>query len=205
MTVEHIPRILDGKMPSASLLHAIAEDGIAISEILKYDMTRFTTFFSYTSEMEATVRVISLICEVAQDLTNDNIRIKLQPSLRGHATFTDLLICVESSGSLLLITEVVKPAMSAMFGENDPTAQILREAHIVLHDKNFNVQKLWFILTNASLWSIGMAENAGDKIKVTECYQHFILYKKGSDLDEQDTKILVTLLYELKQILSQAV
>jgi hypothetical protein len=50
-----------------------------------------------------------------------------------------------------------------------------------------------------------MAENAGDKIKVTECYQHFILYKKGSDLDEQDTKILVTLLYKLKQILSQAV
>ncbi len=67
------------------------------------------------------------------------------------------------------------------------------------------MQKLWFILTNASLWSIGMAENAGDKIKVTECYQHFILYKKGSDLDEQDTKTLVTLLYKLKQILNQAV
>ncbi len=72
MTAEHIPRILDGKIPSASLLHEIAEDGIAISEMLKYDMTRFTTLFSYTSEMDATIRVISLICEVAQDLTNES-------------------------------------------------------------------------------------------------------------------------------------
>ena len=116
----------------------------------------------------------------------------LQPSLKEHLTYTDFCIKVVSSGSPLLIIEVKKHEISALFGENDTTAQVLREAHVVLQDKDTQVQKLWFILTNALVWSLGMAKKVDNKIQVTECYQHLIGYKKEAELMPEDTKSLFT-------------
>ena len=203
MTVDDIPRILDGSLPISGLLSEDRDRVPTISQWLKHDMTRYVKSFKYVSEMEATIRVLSIICEVVEELPD--IQIKLQPSLQNHSTYTDFLIYLESSGSPLLIIEVKKQADVALFGENVNTAQVLREAHLVLQDEKCKVQKLSFILTNAEIWSLGIAEKAGNKIKVTKCYNHLITYKEDKDFNEVDTRNTSLLLCKLKQIISQTI
>ena len=49
---------------------------------------------------------------------------------------------------------------------SDESAQMLREAHIMITNKK--IKELLFILTNSRDWSVGIAQEAGgNKIKVT--------------------------------------
>ena len=195
-----VSRILDGKMPSTNMLPNV--EGWTLSDWLKYDMKRYTKVLNNQSEMEATVRVLSVVMEVVMEAvkgSNPDIKIKLQPSLENHATYTDFLIYLSSSeGSPLLIIEVKKG--DVRFGENDCTAQVLREAHITLQDEKCNRQKLPFILTNGEIWSLGIAVKDANKIKVTECSLAVTLYKEV--LTDIEIKAMCSLLIKLKELIS---
>ena len=129
MKYKDVHRIINGNLPALGAL-ALSQDG-DISDRLKYDMKRFDPLFLNQSELDATIRVVSLVCEAAKDLTD--IQVMLQPE---HSTYTDFCIKVVSSGSPLLIIEVKNHETSALFGVNDATAQVLRGAHIALQDKD---------------------------------------------------------------------
>ena len=49
------------------------------------------------------------------------------------------------------------------------TAQVLKEVHIFL-STIASLERLLFILTNSLVWSFGLPETVGNKIKVTKCF-----------------------------------
>ena len=53
------------------------------------------------------------------------------------------------------------------------TAQVLREVHI-LQTRNVSLQCMPFVLSNSKVWSLGIAEKVGDKIRVTNHFRTFI-------------------------------
>ena len=48
------------------------------------------------------------------------------------------------------------------------TAQVIREAHILTREQG--CQRVPFAITNASLWSFGLAEKANTRVKIVETY-----------------------------------
>ena len=150
--------------------------------------------------MEATIRVLSVVMEAVEE--HADIKIELQPSLSNHAIYIDLLIHLNSTeGSPFLIIEVKNSDVSTIFGENDCTAQVLREAHITLQDEKCNRQKLPFILTNGTIWSVGIAVKDAHKIKVTECSVAAVLYKEELT-DIAEIKTMCSLLTKIKALIS---
>ena len=185
-------------MPNSRMLPAVEDGMVTMSQWLKHDMKRYVEVLNYMSEMEATIRVLSIVLEAVEGLSD--IQIKLQPSLPNYTIFTDFLIYLERSESPVLIIEVKKHNTNALFGDNDSTAQVLREAHIALQDPKCERQRLPFILTNGEIWSLGIAEKVTNKIKVTECYKALILYKE--ELTDSDAGPMHSLLVKLKELVS---
>ena len=65
--------------------------------------------------------------------TQRKLRIQLQPSLPLHPVFTDILIKITDSEVPLLIIEAKKTSIATNLSPSqDTTAQVLREAQIVL-------------------------------------------------------------------------
>ena len=111
------------------------------------------------SEMDATARVLMLVMEAAWDM--DNIAIQLQPSFVAHSTFTDFLIHINQFSFIELkrveiTTDLEMPTKQ--------TAQALREAHIILLEKN--AEHVTFALTNFRSWSFGRAKKVGVQIQM---------------------------------------
>ena len=111
------------------------------------------------SEMDATARVLMLVMEAAWDM--DNVTIKLQPSFEGHSTFTDFLIHINQFSFIEvkrveITTDLEMPTKQ--------TAQALREAHIILLEKN--AEHVTFALTNFRSWSFGRAKKVGVQIQM---------------------------------------
>ena len=193
MKWKDVSKILDGKLPSTNILPTV--EGETLSDWLKHDMKRYSKVLTNRSEMEATIRVLSVVMEVVMEAVEEHadIKIELQPSLSNH-----LIYLSSSEGSPLLIIEVKN---MIMFGENDCTAQVLREAHITLQDEKCNRQKLPFILTNGAIWSVGIAVKDAHKIKVTECSLAAVLYKEELT-DIAEIKTMCSLLTKIKALIS---
>ena len=128
------------------------------------------------TEMEATVRVLMLVLEVINRFSRRELSLQLQPTIKGHKTFTDILVLIVESQTPLLLIEVKNFGMSAsLSNQQKPTAQVLREAHIVLNE--YPVEKIPFILTNSKEWGIGEAEKVCSKfIRVTSNIVHRITW-----------------------------
>ena len=172
MKWKDVSKILDGELPCQSTLPIV--EGRTLSDLLKDDMKRYSKVLCNNSEMEATIRVLSVVMEAIKDRAD--IKMKLQPSFSNHATF--LIYLRSPVGSPLLIIEVKNRGVYTVFGENDWTAQVLREAHITLQDDKCNRQQLPFIVTNGEIWSVGIAVKDAHKIKVTECFLATVRYKE---------------------------
>ena len=123
----------------------------------KESLVRVHKYVEARSEMEATIRIFTVVLEVIDRIakkTQRELRIQLQPSL---PIFTDILIKITDSEVPLLIIEAKKPSIATTLSPfQDTTAQVLREAHIVL--QKFPVKEIPFILTNSNTWGVGIAE-----------------------------------------------
>ena len=89
----------------------------------------------------------------------------MQPSVDGHTCCTDFMVVEEGGGVGVprSFLEVKRRRMYTNLGaQEEPTAQALREAHILLEKMPAGAE----LLTNSMLWSFGVAQKAGKKIKV---------------------------------------
>ena len=90
----------------------------------------------------------------------------------------------------LSLIEVKQSAlMTRLTLNNLPTAQVLREAHIVLQEvfPQSSLRQLPFVVTNSLAWSFGLAGNVGKKIKVTKCVHVNVDY---AHVNSQDFRLL---------------
>ena len=148
-----VPETMGKKEPSSIFL-------AVMKKVEKYVFTQ--------SEMEAVVRVFQILIEAIGD-GDDNILVKLQPSVAGHS-FTDCFIVSREDHPLAFI-QVKQSADSAhILSPGSSSAQTLREAHILLCESS-KVSEIPFVLTNSKHWSFGLAEKHGNMIKVAETFQ----------------------------------
>ena len=123
----------------------------------KESLVRVHKYVEARSEMEATIRIFTVVLEVIDRIakkTQRELRIQLQPSL---PIFTDILIKITDSEVPLLIIEAKKTSIATNLSPfQDATAQVIREAHIVL--QKFPIKEIPFILTNSNSWGVGIAE-----------------------------------------------
>ena len=132
------------------------------------------------SEMETTVQVLFVVLEVFKRLNNEAVQ--LQPSVAGHPVFTDLFIIVKCSSVPLLLIEVKNSGTATIIQQdNKETAQVLREAQIVLNEHK--LQEIPFILTNSTTWGIGEAKKLNPKfIKLTSNTTHLLHWPCNANL-----------------------
>ena len=164
MSVEDIPRILNGTIPqndtdiSLNLTTAI----VHIQEV----KTRLEKCLDNLTEMEATARVLLYVIEAVWEL--GNITIRMQPSIYKHSVFTDFLF-IFGDDKLKAFIEVKRTDITTdLTLSTKSTAQALREAHILsLEEKHDTVL---FVLTNSKHWSFGKAEKSGVQIKITKTF-----------------------------------
>ena len=157
MAWSDVKRILVGSIPQSDSTVNIAscqQNATAVA-MLK----QVCKLVSNHSEMDATARVLMLVMEAAWDM--DNVAIQLQPSFVAHSMFTDFLIHINQFSFIELkrveiTTDLEMPTKQ--------TAQALREAHIILLEKN--AEHVTFALTNFRLWSFGRAKKVGVQIQM---------------------------------------
>lgn len=130
------------------------------------------------SEADASCRVfVVLLCLFQSSQTP--LSIACQPTLRTHP---DYLITVNNGNKKYVIIEVKKfDTTCDITLPYDATAQILREAHIMLTNRDVDISELVFILTNSIDWSFGTAKKVGDKIRV-ESTHHYNLHVNDQQL-----------------------
>lgn len=87
MSVEDIPRILNGTIPQNDTNISLNQT-TAIVHIQEVK-TRLEKCLDNSTEMEATARVLLYVIEAAWEL--NNITIRMQPSIYKHSVFTDFL------------------------------------------------------------------------------------------------------------------
>ena len=130
-------------------------------------------YLSNSTEMEASARVLLLVLNVVHHC--DNVTVNLQPSVHNHPVFTDFCFVTESDGSPRLLIEVKRINLYTDTSNKTPmTVQVLGEVHILLTRNAHFSQCMPFVLTNSKVWSFGMAEKVGDKIRVTNHFRTFI-------------------------------
>ena len=80
----------------------------------------------------------------------------------------------------LLIIEAKKTSIATNLSPSqDTTAQVLREAHIVL--QKFPIKEIPFILTNSNTWGVGIAEKGeGQFIRKTSNTTHYLAWPVDS-------------------------
>ena len=191
MRVEDLHLILHGDLPTTASDIATAtfeneEMSDGVKELLEVAEKRM----SNVTEMEATGRILLYVLDAVRLMP---VKIKLQPGLLDHPVFTDFLIFLidSSSGDQIpkCLIEVKKSSLNTNLRLLVPsTAQALREAHIAI--THYKLSEFPFILTNGMIWSFGLAEASGEKIKVTQ-YIHF-------SVDAHDMNSIKKLLYCLK-------
>ena len=122
--------------------------------------------FENRSEMDACVRILHVLCTVIRAIPKDKrkkLKIQCQPTVNGHATFTNFLIVIKEDDHPKLLIETKKARISTDLSlKTEETAQVIRELHIIA-----NCNPLPFLLTNAKLWSFGLGAKVGNKVSVT--------------------------------------
>jgi len=130
-------------------------------------LTVLCEHFGRRYEMEATARVLIVVLEAVSELPG--VQVRLQPEIAQlHSTCTDFYFVVQDQDEKpVLIMKVKRYDISTFIRQQqDATAQVLREVHIVLTEDK-SVSELPFILTNSHLWGFGVATREGSKIRVT--------------------------------------
>lgn len=125
------------------------------------------------TKMETTTLVILLVLEVLK--RTKDVELQLQPSIEDHQTLTDFVFVVKRDSTPLLIIEVKNAATDCLLKPSeDATAQVLREAHILLTQDSSH-QKINFVLTNSMSWGFGEAVKvSGNMIRVTSIAHHLL-------------------------------
>ena len=145
---------------------------------LKSQYTFADSVITKFSEADASCRVITLLLALFRFLSHS--KIKCQPTISHHQTFTDYLINI-SNGTKCVIIEVKRIGIQcSLRQETDEVAQVLREAHILLMEQK-HLSSLLFVLTNSVQWSFGVAERSGEKISVISSVHY--------DLDAVDADV----------------
>ena len=145
---------------------------------LKSQYTIADNVLTKISEADASCRVFTLLLALFRFLSHG--KIKCQPTINHHPTFTDYLIKV-SNGTKCVIIEVKRFDIACSLRQtNDQVARVLREAHILLMEQK-HLSSLLFVLTNSTEWSFGVAERSGEKISVISSV-HYHLDVPGVDL-----------------------
>ena len=145
---------------------------------LKSQYTIADSVITQFSEADASCRVFTLLLALFRFLSHG--KIKCQPTISHHQTFTDYLINI-SNGMKCVIIEVKRIDITCNLRRpTDQVAQVLREAHILLMEQK-HLSSLLFVLTNSTAWSFGVAERSGEKISVISSV-HYDLDVPGVDL-----------------------
>ena len=178
----HVEEFLVARVPRPredEVIHLDMYKDLHVPIVLDKSLNLLNRFFKNSTEMEAVLRVASFVIGTMDMISSDcdGISIALQPS---HPSFTDFLIMSLKAtgirdGPPLAFIEVKKPDISVSLRlENETTAQVLREAQIVL--QGFDVgQQIPFVLTNSRLWCFGLAKKCGEKhIKIIDNFNVFL-------------------------------
>ena len=114
-----------------------------------------------TSEAEATARVLLFVLHTIDVL--EGVTVHMEPSVDNHSNF----MIVEDGSYPLSFIEVKKGSTFTDLGIQDSaTAQALREAHILLNKMP--------PATNSIVWSFGVAQKAGNKIKLLHYFNLYV-------------------------------
>lgn len=168
-----VPAILHGGLPRDFLLQnppdvSSSSSSVFDDDVIKSIIEIMASKFRRLSEMEVVVRVFLMVMIAASDCSD--IWVELQPSVKGHSAFTDLLIYIKCGEERRFI-EVKRTAIHAdLSTQTDETAQVLREAQILLCTEKVK-SPMQFLLTNGASWSFGSAAKYSDtKIKLTDVW-----------------------------------
>ncbi len=168
MRWKDVGRFLEGSIPAGDCPTGGA--GLVVTPSLNADLSFFNTTIQHCTEMEATVRVFSFVKDAIQQSKNPLLKLRLQPSLVDYADFA---IVTEIGEPQSLIEVKNRSINTSLAVETRSTAQVLREVHILLTVYP-QLRTLPFALTNADIWSFGLAERTeGNKFRVTK---HFLLF-----------------------------
>ena len=111
----------------------------------------FMNNFKNVTEMEAVMRVGMVVACAVKDL---DVWVHLQPSIQRHPTFTDFMFVIKGAETIKSFIKVKKASENTSL--RDSTAQVLREAHILLTSYPA-IEKIPFVLINTYWWSFAIA------------------------------------------------
>ena len=169
---EHIAAFVVGDLPPEGHFQPAKQQQSVSQETQSTLKLLLQRYVRLHTEMET---MFPLVLEAITRVKNVNLELHLQASLEDNPVFTDFYLLVREHGSVipLLLIEAKNIATSTrLLLTTPPTAQVLREVHIVLN-KYTSTHKLPFILTNSATWGIGEAEGVtGGKIRITSNIRH---------------------------------
>lgn len=172
MEWKDVYKVLEGTMPT---LKYFAVTGSALKAHTKKTLECLNSHFRNVSEMEAVLRVATLIVDAVED---SNVTVELQPSVIGHVSFTDFYFIIRNNGEDVPVAfvETKNTSVSVDMGlQLKPVAQALREAQIICSLIPRESVEIPFILTNSAFWSFGLARKAGGgKISISERAQYSV-------------------------------
>lgn len=151
------------------------EQEIVVPSVLKDSLAIYSRFFQNKTEMEAMMRVLSIVSCVLPEISTE-IKVHLQPSVENHPCVTDILL-VKDGTTNDHITFIEVKRSDAFTSLGVPTAiaaQAVREAHILCSSD----QTMPFVVTNSILWSFGKARKMGEKLKLIEYFDVTIQPKR---------------------------
>ena len=145
---------------------------------LKSQYTVANSVLTQISEADASCRVITLLLALFRFLSHG--KIKCQPTISHHQTFTDYFIKITNGTKCVIIKVKRFDIVCSLRQTSDQVAQVLREAHILLMEQK-HLSSLLFVLTNSVQWSFGVAERSGEKISVISSV-HYALDHVDADV-----------------------
>ena len=165
MAWRDVRRILVDEIPSPNDVGNIRETpSIAAVQTVRAKVDKL---FRNVTEMEATIRVLMYVIEASWDI--EDVEIHMQPSVTKHSTCTDFLFVLKRDEKVMGFIEVKKAEVTTDLNTTSrDTAQVIREAHILTLEQG--CQRVPFAITNAKLWSFGLAEKANTRVQIVETY-----------------------------------
>ena len=134
-------------------------------------------FFTFETEMDATVRVVQLLLVVCKDIydsTQQRVKVQCQPKFGEHPIFTDFLICKTDDTPKLIIEVKRSTIYTSLHLKSKEAAQTFKEVHIVTE----KTSTLPFLLTNSVMWNFGVAQRVGNKVSIISSLE--VNVKEGS-------------------------
>ena len=183
MMWDDVKYVLYGDVPPSSnaMLQNLPTNTSEEIQELKSRLKLVDDVVTNLTEGDATFRVLTILLAMfgtVNEADRGKYKIQIQPTIESHPVFTDCLIVVNCSKSLLI--EAKRSAIfTSLTIQSEETAQVLREVQIYLNHQRLDV--LPFILTNGVVWSFGIAKKHFDKIEVTSTLDKLVIGSPTSD------------------------